>query len=63
MMPHWRYMLDNLFGNVNAVTCLGATHIPERIDESGKPYACTAEDAVYVTFEIESGLRTLTARG
>ncbi len=29
MLCHWRYVLDNLFGNVEAVSCLGATHIPE----------------------------------
>lgn len=56
MLCHWRYVLDNLFGNVKAVSCLGATHIPERIDESGKPYACTADDAAYATFELEGGI-------
>ena len=56
MLCHWRYVLDNLFGNVKAVSCLGATHIPERWDESGKPYACTAEDAAYATFELEGGI-------
>ena len=53
MLCHWRYVLDNLFGNVKAVSCLGATHIPERIDENGKPYHCTADDACYATFELE----------
>ncbi|TDE18661.1 Gfo/Idh/MocA family protein [Dyadobacter psychrotolerans] len=53
MLCHWRYVLDNLFGTVKAVSCLGATHIPERIDENGKPYVCTADDACYATFELE----------
>ena len=53
MLCHWRYVLDNLFGTVKAVSCLGATHIPERIDENGKPYNCTADDACYATFELE----------
>jgi predicted dehydrogenase len=53
MLCHWRYVLDNLFGTVKAVSCLGATHIPERIDESGKAYNCTADDACYATFELE----------
>ena len=26
MMCHWRYVLDNLFGEVKSVSCLGATH-------------------------------------
>jgi predicted dehydrogenase len=56
MLCHWRYVLDNLFGNVQAVSCLGATHIPERIDEEGQPYACTADDAAYATFELEGGV-------
>ena len=34
MLCHWRYVLDNTFGNVQSVSCLGATHIPERIDEA-----------------------------
>ena len=37
MLCHWRYVLDNTFGDVKSVSCLGATHIPERIDEDGKP--------------------------
>ena len=36
MLCHWRYVLDNLFGEVKAVSCLGMTHIPERFDEAGK---------------------------
>ncbi|MBX3252875.1 MAG: Gfo/Idh/MocA family oxidoreductase [Chitinophagaceae bacterium] len=56
MLCHWRYVLDNVFGKVKAVSCLGATHIPERIDEQGKPYTCTADDAAYATFELENGI-------
>jgi len=56
MLCHWRYVLDNVFGPVKAVSCLGATHIPERRDEQGKPYACTADDAAYATFEIGGGI-------
>lgn len=56
MLCHWRYVLDNLFGGVKAVSCFGATHIPERIDEKGRPYACTADDAAYATFELEGGI-------
>ncbi len=56
MLCHWRYVLDNLFGKVKAVSCLGATHIAERIDENGKPYTCTADDACYATFELEGDI-------
>ncbi|HBL77128.1 MAG: oxidoreductase [Bacteroidetes bacterium GWF2_42_66] len=56
MLCHWRYVLDNLFGQVKGVFCLGATHIPERVDEQGKTYKCTADDAAYATFELEGGI-------
>ena len=55
MFAHWRYLLDEVFGGVTAVSCLGATHIPQRWDEQGRPYACTADDAAYATFELEGG--------
>jgi predicted dehydrogenase len=41
---------------VKGVFCLGATHIPERVDESGKVYSCTADDAAYTTFLLEGGV-------
>jgi predicted dehydrogenase len=56
MLCHWRYVLDNLFGEVRAVSCLGMTHIPERFDEAGKRYAADADDAAYATFELEGGV-------
>ncbi|HLT78523.1 MAG TPA: Gfo/Idh/MocA family oxidoreductase [Ferrovibrio sp.] len=56
MLCHWRYVLDNLFGNVKSVSCLGATHIPKRWDEKGKPYKADADDAAYATFELEGGV-------
>ena len=56
MLPHWRYVLDNLFGEVKAVSCRGATHIPERVDERGETYAADADDAAYATFELEGGI-------
>ena len=52
MLCHFRYVLDNLLGNVQAVSCLGATHIDKRWDENGKPYDCTADDSAYATFEL-----------
>jgi predicted dehydrogenase len=38
------------------MSCLGATHIPQRVDEHGTPYACMADDAAYSTFELEGGI-------
>ena len=56
MLCHWRYVLDNLFGEVKAVSCLGATHIPQRWDEAGKKYKATADDAAYATFLLKGNV-------
>jgi predicted dehydrogenase len=56
MLCHWRYVLDNLFGETLAVSCLGATHIPQRIDESGRSYAVDTDDAAYATFQLQGGV-------
>jgi predicted dehydrogenase len=56
MLCHWRYVLDNLFGEVKAVSCLGATHIPTRVDEKGQTYKADTDDAAYATFELEGGV-------
>jgi len=56
MLCHWRYVLDNLFGKVQAVSCLGANHIPERVDEHGQVYSADADDSAYATFQLEGGI-------
>ena len=56
MLPHWRYLLDNLFGAVRAVSCIGATHVRQRLDEAGDAYNSTADDAAYATFDLEGGI-------
>jgi predicted dehydrogenase len=56
MLCHWRYVLDNVFAPVKSVSCIGATHIPRRWDESGRPYEADADDAAYASFELEGGV-------
>ena len=56
MICHWQYVIQNLFGDIKSLTCLGATHIPQRWDENGKPYKCTADDSAYATFELTNGV-------
>ena len=56
MFCHWRYVIDHTFGPVAGVYAMGATELPERIDEGGKPYACTADDAAYAIFKTEDGV-------
>src|ERR1700732_2883621 len=55
MLCHWRYVLDNLWGEVKSVSCLGATHIPKRWDENGKPYSVDVDDSAYTTFQLDGG--------
>src|SRR5690625_154294 len=56
MFAHWRYVIHHLFGSIKSLSCLGATHIEERIDENGEKYKCTADDAAYATFELDNGI-------
>ena len=55
MFCHWRYVIDNLFGEIKALSALGARHIHRRIDERGESYECTADDAAFGTFELAGG--------
>jgi predicted dehydrogenase len=56
MFPHWRYVVDNLFGPIRSVSAVGAVTIPQRVDENGQVYDSTAEDTAYATFELENGV-------
>jgi len=56
MLCHWRYVIDNLFGNVKSLTCLGAIHLPTRWDENGQAYKCTADDSAYATFVTDQDI-------
>ncbi|MBF0279096.1 MAG: Gfo/Idh/MocA family oxidoreductase [SAR324 cluster bacterium] len=56
MLCHWRYVVDNIFGKIKAVSNIGATHIKKRWDEAGKPYECTTDDSAYTTMELENGI-------
>ncbi len=56
MFPHWHYVLEQIFGEVRAVTARSVTHVDRRWDESGEPYAATADDSVYGLFELDGGI-------
>ena len=56
MFPHWQYLLEDLLGPVTALYARNATHIPKRWDESGNPFAATADDAVYAVLEFGNGV-------
>ena len=56
MFAHWRYVIDNLFGPIASLACMGAVHLPERVDERGNRYAADADDAAYAIFELTNGV-------
>ncbi len=56
MFCHWEYVIDDLFGRIQRVLAHATTDLPERIDESGNPYACTADDSAYALFVLENGV-------
>ncbi len=56
MFPHWQYVIEDLFGPIRSVVALGSTHIPERVDEHGRTYAATADDAAYGILQLEGGI-------
>ncbi len=54
MYPHWNYVIEGLLGTINTVYSQAATHIGERVDEAGKTYKATADDAAYGIFQVTS---------
>lgn len=56
MFAHWRYVIDNLFGEIDRLVTLGATHLKSRVDEQGNEYKSTADDAAYAMFELKNGV-------
>src|SRR5712672_3389559 len=56
MFAHWRYIFDRLLGPIAAVSCRHMTALPQRIDESGKPYEVDVEDHAFAMFELEGGI-------
>jgi predicted dehydrogenase len=56
MFAHWRYIFDRLLGEIKAVSCRHITALPERRDESGKPYSVDVEDTAFAIFELAGGV-------
>ena len=56
MMCHWQYIIENLFGKIEKLSCIGVTHIPQRYDEASAPYQVTADDAAYATLKLKNGI-------
>jgi predicted dehydrogenase len=55
MFPHWQYLVEGLFGRIRSVLCHAVTHVGRRVDEQGRPYDATADDAAYALMELDDG--------
>jgi predicted dehydrogenase len=55
MFCHWQYVIENLFGPIRSVLAHACTDIPERCDEQGNRYRCTADDSAYALFLLKDG--------
>jgi predicted dehydrogenase len=56
MFPHWQYLVEGLFGEVRSVLCHAVTHVPRRVDERGREYPATADDAAYALLGLDGGV-------
>ncbi len=56
MFPHWRYVIEHLFGRPTAVTARINTAQPKRWDEQHQPYDVDVEDEVRAIVEFENGV-------
>lgn len=56
MFPHWRYVIDHLFGAPSAVTCHMRTAQPKRWDERHQPYDVDVDDEARAILEFPGGL-------
>lgn len=54
MMPHWHYVIENLFGAPTSIFCKGQNHLVERRDEKGSAYVADADDACYAIVELNN---------
>lgn len=56
MFPHWRYVIDHLFGAPSALTCHMRTAQPKRWDERHQPYEVDVEDEARAILEFPGGM-------
>ncbi|WP_163506310.1 Gfo/Idh/MocA family protein [Fodinicola acaciae] len=56
MFPHWDYVLRGIFGPIKTVQATHRVGIRDRVDENGRPYDGTADDAAYAIFELDNDI-------
>jgi predicted dehydrogenase len=57
MVPHWRYLVEDILGPIRRIVATAATATPERIDEAGARYAVDVEDTCSILVELAGGAR------
>ena len=62
MFCHWRYLLDQTFAPVRGVFALANSDLPQRFDESNKPYNSDADDSAYAIFQLQGEQGPLIAQ-
>jgi predicted dehydrogenase len=55
MVPHWRYIVEDIVGPIARVVSAAWTATPERVDEGGERYRVDVEDSCTVLVALESG--------
>ena len=56
MHTHWRYVIENILGNISKVVSTSWIAQPERIDENGNNYSVDVEDTTNTLVELENGV-------
>jgi predicted dehydrogenase len=57
MVPHWRYLIEDIVGPIDRVVATAWTATPERIDERGEQYDVDVEDSASILVALENGAR------
>jgi predicted dehydrogenase len=55
MVPHWRYVIEGIFGPIRRVVSAATTAIPERVEEGGKRYRVDVDDTSLTLAELVNG--------
>jgi predicted dehydrogenase len=55
MVPHWRYIVEEIVGPIARVVSAAWTATPERVDERGARYPVDVEDSCAVLVALKSG--------
>ncbi len=55
MVPHWRYVIEDILGPIRRVVTAAATAIPQRVDEEGKRFDVDVDDTSVTLAELANG--------